>query len=51
MPDWFGPLLAGAAMFAFLGYAFWRSRSVKPDPNNRNDFPSVGGGAGGGGGD
>ena len=44
MPDWFTPLLAAIALFAFLAYAFWRSRAVKPDLNNRNDFPSVGGG-------
>jgi hypothetical protein len=53
MPDWFGPLLAGIALFAFLGYAFWRSRRVKPDSYNPDNWPPATGdtsGSGGGGG-
>jgi hypothetical protein len=54
MPDWFAPLLAAFGLSAFLGYAFWRSRKVKPDSNNRDGIlPGAGGrsGSGGGGGD
>jgi hypothetical protein len=48
MPDWFAPLLAGIVLFAFLGYAFWRSRKVKRDRNNSDNIPVGAGGEGSG---
>lgn len=39
MPNWATPLLAAIALFGFLGYAFWRSRKVKPDSSNRDYIP------------
>jgi hypothetical protein len=48
MPDWFAPLVAGAILLAFVGYAFWRSRRVKPDRNNTDNIPVGAGGEGSG---
>jgi hypothetical protein len=43
--QWIG-LLGGALLVAFIMFAFRQGMKVKPDPNNRNDGPSVGAPAG-----
>jgi hypothetical protein len=43
--QWIG-LISGVALVAFIWFAFRQGTKVKPDLNNRNDGPSVGGGTG-----
>ena len=40
--QWAG-LIAGAILIAFIVFAFRQGLKTKPDLNNRNDGPSVGG--------
>lgn len=46
MPEWLKATLALAVLTGFIGYAFWRSRGVKPSKTNRDDWPTLTGGGG-----
>jgi len=38
MPDWLKPLAAFIILIGFIGFAFWKSRGVKPDRNLRDNL-------------
>ena len=44
MPEWVVPLLVFIALAGFIGFAFRQGMKVKPDKNNPDNWPGVGGG-------
>jgi hypothetical protein len=46
MPEWLKATLALVVLIGFIGYAFWRSRRIKPSKTNRDNWPTLTGGSG-----
>jgi hypothetical protein len=38
MPEWLKPLAAFIVLAGFIGFAFWKSRGVRPDRGNTDNW-------------